>query len=147
MAEYFNTCLICKRPKTRNTRQRCRSCKAKFQWATGQLGKWDRRGNKNPAWKGGKVMSNEGYILIHTPAHPRANHSGYVREHILIWERTHEKPLPKGCIVHHLNGIKNDNRPQNLTAFPNRKHYLVLEAKAKRIQELEALLAHQAQLC
>ena len=87
-----------------------------------------------------------GYVFVRKPEHVRANRNGFVREHIIVWEETHGKPLPKGWIVHHLNGIKNDNRPSNLVGFPNRKHYLVLQAKAKRIQELEALLNGQSQL-
>ena len=78
--------------------------------------------------------------------HPRANSKDRILEHIWIWEEAHGKPLPKGWIIHHLNGIKDDNRPKNLMALPNKKHYLVLQAKAKRIQELEALLNGQHQL-
>jgi len=88
----------------------------------------------------------DGYIYIKKPDCPRANTKGYVREHIFIWERAHNKSLPKGWIVHHLNGIKTDNRINNLVALPEQKHRLILQAKAKRIQELEALLNHQKQL-
>ena len=87
-----------------------------------------------------------GYVLILHPGHPRVNRDGYVSEHILVWEQVHGKPLPIGWIIHHLNGIKHDNRPGNLIGLPNKKHYLVLQAKAKRIQELEAMLNGQSQL-
>jgi hypothetical protein len=97
-------------------------------------------------WKGGVNRQKGGYILILSPNHPRANRDGYVREHILVWEQVNRKSLPDGWIIHHLNGVKHDNRPRNLVALPNKKHYLVLEAKAKRIQELEAMLNGQNQL-
>jgi len=84
-------------------------------------------------------------MLLTRPNHPRAN-NGYVLEHIIIWEEANGKPLPKGWIIHHLNGIRDDNRLVNLQALPNKKHYLVLQAKAKRIQELEALINNQHQL-
>jgi len=87
-----------------------------------------------------------GYIGILKPNHPRANTKGYVLEHILIWEEAHGKPLPEGWVIHHLNGIKDDNRPRNLIALPSKKHYLILQAKAKRIQELEAMLNNQGHL-
>jgi hypothetical protein len=89
---------------------------------------------------------NDGYVMIYDPENPRATTRGYVCEHILVWEQANSKPLPSGWIIHHLNGVKNDNRPCNLAALPTKKHYLVLAAKAKRIQELEALLKQQAQL-
>ena len=96
--------------------------------------------------KGGRYKHDSGYILIKFPSHPRAYKSGYVFEHILVWEETHGKPLPKRWIIHHLNGIKDDNQIVNLVALPNKKHYLILQAKAKRIQELEAMLNGQSQL-
>jgi hypothetical protein len=125
--------------------KRCHSCEQKFRWANTKCPQLIRTGEKHHNWKGGKMMRS-GYVMLLRPDHPRANRDGYVLEHILVWEQAHGKPLPKGWIVHHLNGIKNDNRPQNLPAMPNKKHYLVLQAKAKRIQELEALLNGQSQL-
>lgn len=80
------------------------------------------------------------------PEHPRADSKGYVFEHIVVWEEAHGKPLPEGWQVHHLNGITDDNRPQNLVGLPDKKHRRIFDAKAKRIQELEALLNNQHQL-
>ena len=67
-------------------------------------------GSANPSWKGGRTIAN-GYIYVRAPDHPRAR-NGYVAEHILVWERVHNKPLPPGWVVHHLNGIGVDNRPK-----------------------------------
>ena len=91
-------------------------------------------------------MRSDGYIEIRVESHHRARANGYVFEHILIWEQAHGKPLPKGWVIHHLNGVKDDNRISNLVALPNMKHCLLLQAKAKRIQELEAILNGQHQL-
>ena len=105
------------------------------------------KGEKNPNWKGGRTKGGGGYIKVLKPEHPRADkRDGYVAEHILVWEEAHGKLLPDGWVVHHLNGIKDDNRPSNLVALPNMKHNLVLQAKTKRIQELEAKLNNQHQL-
>lgn len=95
-----------------------------------------KKGSEHYAWKGGRCHTGD-YICVLSPEHPRANRLGYVLEHILIWEETHGKPLPKGWAVHHLNGIKSDNSPQNLAGLPSKKHAHVLIAKAKRIRELE----------
>jgi len=91
-------------------------------------------------------LYHEGYILLYKPSHPRATRYGRVAEHILVWEQSHTEPLPKSYVIHHLNGVKDDNRLCNLVALPSRKHDNILNAKAKRIQELEALLRKQNQL-
>ena len=82
------------------------------------------------------------YLARKMSNHPRANKRGYVKEHILAWEEAQGKPLPDGWVVHHLNGIKNDNCPENLAAMPNGNHCsgLVNDALRKRIIELEARL-------
>lgn len=138
-------CIDCGNPISGWFAQRCQSCEQKRRWVAGEVAYLIKREAEHHNWKGGRIRSS-GYVFIHRPGHHRANRDGYVREHILVWEETHGKPVPKGWIVHHLNGRKDDNRPKNLEGLPNRKHYLVLQAKAKRIQELEALLNGQSQL-
>jgi len=96
------------------------------------------KGKEHPRFNGYRANKNtHGYTLIYQPTHPRAGVNGYVGEHILVWEDTHKIPLPKGWTVHHLNGIKNDNRPENLAGMPSRAHSQVLAEKAKRIKVLE----------
>jgi len=97
-----------------------------------------RRGENHPNWGGGKQKMSGGYIGILQPDHPRAGKKGYVREHILVWEAAHNTTLPQGWVVHHLNGVVDDNRAENLVALPNTRHKNVLAAKAKRIRDLEA---------
>lgn len=95
-------------------------------------------GKDNPKYKGG-TRSTSGYIFIHKPNHPRANHIGYVRRSWLVWEEVHNKPLPENWVVHHLNGIKTDDRPRNLLGLPKDKHhgFLVQQAIQHRIREME----------
>lgn len=97
-------------------------------------------------WRGGTTTGSRGYKLIYRPDHPRANKAGYVFEHILVWEKTHGKPVPKGWIVHHLNGIKSDNRPENLVAMPKGAHSSLAKPYIERIQQLERELAELQQL-
>lgn len=86
----------------------------------------------NPNWKGGRSGGNGDYVFVR-----KIKGKGYTREHIVIWERANNMQLPNGWIVHHLNGIKDDNRIENLIALSSRNHSLVLREKAKRIKVLE----------
>ena len=94
------------------------------------------KGKKNWNWKGGRI-NMRGYVGILNPTHPRADLHGYVLEHILVWEKAHNKRLRKGFIVHHLNGIKNDNRIENLVAMKRGEHIHQINPYVKRIKELE----------
>jgi hypothetical protein len=81
-------------------------------------------GAKNHFWNGG-VKHNNGYLKIYIPDHPYADKAGYVYEHRLVMERhlgrfllPHERP-------HHINGIRTDNRIENLKLFDgNGRHML-----------------------
>ncbi len=79
-----------------------------------QLPGWrNRTGAKNPNWNGGKQCSR-GYISIYIPDHPKANSNGYVAEHRLVMEGVLGRSLRSEETVHHKNGVRNDNREENL---------------------------------
>lgn len=91
---------------------------------------------KIKGWKGGRIVSNHGYVMIRNHSHPRSRR-GYVLEHILVWEDFNKQRLPDGWVIHHLNGVKDDNRPENLGAMPDKRHRLFLAELSKRIRMLE----------
>lgn len=85
--------------------------------------KRDQYGEKNSYWRGGEITDEHGYHLIKTDGHPRGKKcGGYVREHILVAEKILGRPLEKNECVHHINGIKNDNRPENLAVMSKGDH-------------------------
>lgn len=78
-----------------------------------QRGRAGLRGEASPTWKGGRFIDRNGYVSVITPLeHPRRGLR--IAEHRLIMERKLERYLEKGESVHHLNGIRDDNRPENL---------------------------------
>jgi hypothetical protein len=66
---------------------------------------------------GGRIEDADGYVLLRRPEHPLANSGGYVREHRLVMEELLGRKLTKEEVVHHINGQKDDNRPENLQLY------------------------------
>ncbi len=79
-------------------------------------------GAKSPNWKGGRIVKAKGYIEILTPGHPN-NANGYVREHRLVMEKHLGRYLESYEQIHHKNGIKDDNRLENLEIVFKKEHF------------------------
>lgn len=73
----------------------------------------------------------DGYVLVKVPDHPRASR-GWVREHIVVMEQTIGRHLLPGEEVHHINGVKDDNRPENLELW------VIRQPKGQRPSDLLA---------
>lgn len=75
-----------------------------------------RRGAKHPNWTGGRYVHQDGYIRTHAPGHPAAigSRAIYVLEHRLVMEQKLGRQLRPDEYVHHINGVRDDNRPENL---------------------------------
>src|SRR3990167_10093917 len=77
------------------------------------------KGKYNSFWHGGITKHKRGYVLIRKPDHPNANSRGYVNEHRLIMEKYLGRYLKHEEVVHHINGIRDDNCLENLELFKN----------------------------
>lgn len=97
------TCPSCGGLRTRRAKI-CRSCH------TSTLA---RSGSANSRWKGGRRHDGYGYVRLWMPDHPEAI-NGTVAEHRVVMEQIIGRPLRPDENVHHRNGVRDDNRPENL---------------------------------
>jgi len=62
----------------------------------------------------GRWKNAQGYIVIHKKDHPNAYKNGCMTEHVFIMSQHIGRPLKDKENVHHINGIRDDNRIENL---------------------------------
>ena len=91
-----------------------------------------RVGIHSPGWRGGRAKSSTGYMLVQAPSHPAAQVNGYVPEHRLVMETMIGRLLLPEETVHHVNGKRDDNRPENLELWTSR------QPKGQRVADLVA---------
>lgn len=91
---------------------RLRACYADvLHW---RMAVWN-TGAKNGMWQGGRTVASNGYVLVRVgPEHHLADVRGYAYEHRVVAEGVIGRRLRRGEQVHHKNGNKQDNRPDNL---------------------------------
>ncbi len=64
--------------------------------------------------RGCGTITIHGYRQITKKEHPNANRAGTMFEHVFVMSNFLKRPLVKGENVHHINGIRHDNRIENL---------------------------------
>lgn len=72
------------------------------------------KGPAHQAWKGGRTKNAQGYWMVKSHDHPAKNCNSYVYEHRLVMEAELGRYLTADENVHHINGLRGDNRIENL---------------------------------
>jgi len=79
------------------------------------------RGELNTNWKGGRRKAS-GYIFLLMPYHPNAKKNGYVRESVYVMSEHLGRPIAPNELVHHIDGIKDNNHIDNLVCISRPDH-------------------------
>jgi hypothetical protein len=141
--------LINKKPRTK----RCQQCNnARY------------KGPGSPNWTGGKTTATNGYVMVWVSPDdffsPMSNKNSHrASEHRLVIAKFLGRCLQEWEVVHHKNGIRDDNRLENLELATAGQHQIdhhkgykdgytkgLIDGKSKQIQELRDLIENQTKL-
>ena len=67
-------------------------------------------------------FNGEGYLVTYQPNNPNARKDGSILQHRAVMAEVLGRPLKEHEIVHHRNGIRTDNRPENLELLTRATH-------------------------
>jgi len=141
-----------------NTGNQNRLGKAHRPESRAKMGTNPPTGERSSQWKGGRFIS-KGYVYVlarllspevQAVVTPMVPKNGYIMEHRAIAATMAGRVLTTDDVVHHVNGVKTDNRPENLIVTPRADHsveHREIERKFHTLQaELEKLRAENAAL-
>jgi len=77
----------------------------------------------------------DGYTMLYF-RDPESGHRYDRSQHTVIWERAYGIRVAKNNCLHHLNQIKNDNRPENLICLPKSLHKS-MHARLDKLSKME----------
>ncbi len=83
----------------------------------------------NKKWVNKRGIGTGGYVVLYDISHPNATKNGQIKEHRLVMAEHLGRPLRKGENVHHKNGVRHDNRIENLELWNT------VQPKGQRIED------------
>lgn len=113
-----------------------------------------RNGARNGNWKGGRCYQS-GYVFVRIPRDDfyapmcKGSNGRIVQEHRLIMARHLKRCLLPWEVVHHKNGIKDDNRLENLQLLPAQSQHVsdsLLKSHVHRLERRLKILEHRVGL-
>ena len=111
----------------------CPICKEKYFVSNGKVKRQTKKNGKygtHRCFKKANGLWNESrYISVYVPNHPFCN---YILEHRLVMEKHLERYLKEKEEVHHINGVRDDNKIKNLILFKNHTEYMKFHKISKQ---------------
>lgn len=83
------------------------------------------QGNRNPSWKGGRMVDSDGYVMLQTKP-------TRVSEHRQVMAEVLGRPLTQSEVVDHIDGITIHNHPSNLRLFATNGEHLAETSRNPR---------------
>jgi hypothetical protein len=97
------------------------------------------RAHRDEVRRGKRHKRSDGYVELWRPEHPAAQPStGFIMEHRVVMEGMIGRVLRSSEEVHHRNGQRSDNRPENLELW------VVSQPAGQRVEDRVAW--HRAEL-
>jgi hypothetical protein len=90
----------------------------------------EKRYFRQPSFRGHRCVDSRGYVLVRV--RKAAGKWTTKLEHRLIMERALGRSLDRNEVVHHKNGIRDDNRIENLEPMELAKHFSLHRQQIKR---------------
>lgn len=90
---------------------------------------WIDKDRVSEDWQKYSPSLEKGYIKLYRPDHPNATKYGMIMEHRLVMEKMIGRYLERHETIHHKNGNRKDNRPENLELWS------VRQPKGQRVED------------
>jgi len=78
--------------------------------------------DRNARWNDGLYKNAQGYMFVRKRNHPYSNCDGRVKRARLVLEEKLGRHLLKGMEIHHINSVRDDDRPKNLMEIGVSEH-------------------------
>ena len=89
-------------------------------------------GKNNGMYKGGLKPRAKGYFGILFRGHPNTDSKGYIMIHRIVYEMYHKCCLLPWADIHHIDGNKKRNHPENLQGMLHSQHSILTNKGKKK---------------
>lgn len=102
------------------------------------------RGSANPNWKSGRFVVSHGHVVVHVGrdhplAMPSAHGGGYTYEHRLVVSEQIGRWVGPKEEVHHIDGNRANNFPENLLVLNHSTHKRAEFLQAKLVESWDEI--------